>query len=44
MRYCGSKHPHEAHSWQQIGKKDGPKYECPGKKELYPTDGRGNPF
>jgi hypothetical protein len=28
---CGSKYPHEAHEWQQMGRPTGPLFRCPGK-------------
>ena len=33
-RYCGSKYLHDAHTWQQIGRADGPWYACPGKQRV----------
>jgi len=30
-RYCGSKNPHPPHWWRQLGKKYGPRFDCPGK-------------
>jgi hypothetical protein len=30
-RYCGSKHSHDAHEWQQMGRPNGPMFRCPGK-------------
>lgn len=31
MRYCGSKHDHKPHNWQQHGRPNGPIFTCPGK-------------
>jgi hypothetical protein len=39
MRYCGSKHDHKPHNWQQLGRPNGPIFTCPGKpRQEIPLD------